>query len=431
MSVLGCGSHAFSEFALQLRQSLEDNFLTTWMDLMDPTGIGGGAVWRDEIASGIKHAAVVLCVLSETYPVSQWCMKELAFAKAHNVPGIIKNAIIIMLTISIVLVGVLGETTDMTDELQVYLWSRQLVDFRQAITSTEPALVVNHDVYNTQLTALLDGLRNEVEKRRLVDRRDVLLSPLTVSVRQTEVEFAYHQRYVFICHGGCHTDFAKRLQGMLKLHGIASYADHQVGGTTHDAILNCSAFLPIFSDKSCRTDAFSDLFAFAENKEKPIVPIVLSANFFPLAHLQWFEAPFSIDDISYPTAEHFMMAEKARLFHDNDTLADILGATDPATAKAYGRSVDNFDEGVWCRHRFDIVVRANTAKFGQNEALKAYLLGTKKHILVEASPRDPIWGIGLSSKNEHAQNPKHWRGLNLLGFALMTVRELLQADECT
>ncbi|ETV65159.1 hypothetical protein, variant [Aphanomyces astaci] len=263
-------SHAFSEFALQLRQSLEDNFLTTWMDLMDPTGIGGGAVWRDEIASGIKHAAVVLCVLSETYPVSQWCMKELAFAKAHNVP----------------VVGVLGETTDMTDELQVvYLWSRQLVDFRQAITSTEPALVVNHDVYNTQLTALLDGLRNEVEKRRLVDRRDVLLSPLTVSVRQTEVEFAYHQRYVFICHGGCHTDFVKRLQGMLKLHGIASYADHQVGGTTHDAILNCSAFLPIFSDKSCRTDAFSDLFAFAVNKEKPIVPIVLSANFFPLAHL--------------------------------------------------------------------------------------------------------------------------------------------------
>ncbi|RQM21065.1 hypothetical protein B5M09_010135 [Aphanomyces astaci] len=353
----------------------------------------------------------------------------------------------------------------------VYLWSRQLVDFRQAITSTEPALVVNHDVYNTQLTALLDGLRNEVEKRRLVDRRDVLLSPLTVSVRQTEVEFAYHQRYVFICHGGCHTDFVKRLQGMLKLHGIASYADHQVGGTTHDAILNCSAFLPIFSDKSCRTDAFSDLFAFAVNKEKPIVPIVLSANFFPLAHLyslslhtsvvhfnevlaqsesltrlvaalpvvcpplacfsQWFEAPFSIDDISYHTAEHFMMAEKARLFHDKETLADILGATDPATAKAYGRSVNNFDEGVWCRHRFDIVVRANTAKFGQNEALKAYLLGTKKHILVEASPRDPIWGIGLSSKNEHAQNPKHWRGLNLLGFALMTVRELLQADECT
>ncbi|RHY39441.1 hypothetical protein DYB34_010354 [Aphanomyces astaci] len=178
-----------------------------------------------------------------------------------------------------------SRTTRCDDQLQVYLWSRQLVDFRQAITSTEPALVVNHDVYNTQLTALLDGLRNEVEKRRLVDRRDVLLSPLTLSVRQTEVAFAYHQRYVFICHGGCHTDFAKRLQGMLKLHGITSYADHQVGGTTHDAILNCSAFLPIFSDKSCRTDAFSDLFAFAENKEKPIVPIVLSANFFPLAHL--------------------------------------------------------------------------------------------------------------------------------------------------
>ncbi|ETV90869.1 hypothetical protein, variant 2 [Aphanomyces invadans] len=138
--------------------------------------------------------------------------------------------------------------------------------------------------------------------------------------------------------------------------------------------------------------------------------------------------PVTLRAPALASAEHFMMAEKARLFHDDETLGDILVARDPATAKAYGRSVRNFDEDVWCRHRVDIVVRANLAKFGQNEALKAYLLGTKKHVLVEASARDRIWGIGLSSKHEKAHKPHEWRGQNLLGFALMNVRRILQCS---
>ncbi|WP_374565721.1 NADAR family protein [Ideonella sp.] len=143
---------------------------------------------------------------------------------------------------------------------------------------------------------------------------------------------------------------------------------------------------------------------------------------------QWFEAPFDLEGYRYATAEHFMMAEKARLFGDEAALAKVLSAPNPGAAKAAGRKVKGFEEAVWLRHRFDIVVRANRAKFQQNEAMASYLCQTGDKVLVEASPVDAIWGIGLAADDERANNPSQWRGLNLLGFALMQVRaELLAA----
>ena len=91
-----------------------------------------------------------------------------------------------------------------------------------------------------------------------------------------------------------------------------------------------------------------------------------------------------------------------------------------------GRDVKGFDDETWSRHRFEIVVRGNEAKFGQNEDLKAFLLSTGEDILVEASPVDRIWGIGLAEDDPCATNPAQWQGLNLLGFALMTVRSMLR-----
>ncbi|MDJ0633261.1 MAG: NADAR family protein [Xenococcaceae cyanobacterium MO_188.B29] len=76
-------------------------------------------------------------------------------------------------------------------------------------------------------------------------------------------------------------------------------------------------------------------------------------------------------------------------------------------------------------YRSPIVVKGNLAKFSQKEALKEFLLNTKERILVEASPRDRIWGIGLGQNNPDAANPYQWQGLNLLGFALMEVRDIL------
>ncbi len=173
---------------------------------------------------------------------------------------------------------------------------------------------------------------------------------------------------------------------------------------------------------------------------------------------QWFERDFEVDQTIYSTAEHWMMAEKARLFEDDEMLERILDSDTPKEAKAFGRKVRNFDPNTWDRHKFEIVVRGNAAKFNQHKDLKAYLLATadyqpdqpneitqkfadqvaekprvyrvgqddktKSHvILVEAAGRDMIWGIGLGKNNPKALDPFTWRGKNLLGFALTKVRE--------
>ncbi len=140
---------------------------------------------------------------------------------------------------------------------------------------------------------------------------------------------------------------------------------------------------------------------------------------------QWFEAPFELDGIRYPTAEHFMMAGKARLFADQQTCERIILAPTPDAAKKLGRQIRGFDEALWNAARFDIVVRGNMAKFSQNPALRGFLLATTDKVLVEASPVDAVWGIGLAADDPRAQDPSAWCGLNLLGFALMEVRQQL------
>lgn len=141
---------------------------------------------------------------------------------------------------------------------------------------------------------------------------------------------------------------------------------------------------------------------------------------------QWFHSPFTVDGISYPTAEHFMMAGKARLFGDHATEELILKARHPKEAKDLGRKVRGFEDDTWNRERYLLVVEGNEAKFSQNSGPGAFLLDTKDRVLVEASPVDRIWGIGLAADDPAAENPRLWKGLNLLGFALMEVRERLQ-----
>jgi ribA/ribD-fused uncharacterized protein len=143
---------------------------------------------------------------------------------------------------------------------------------------------------------------------------------------------------------------------------------------------------------------------------------------------QWWPAPFTIDSVTYPTAEHWMMAEKARLFEDRDGLARVLSARSPGAAKAAGRQVRGFDEDRWVEARYGIMAAGALAKFGQHVDLGRFLQQTGSKILVEASPVDRIWGITLSADDEAAGDPSRWRGLNLLGFALMDVRQHLGAE---
>jgi ribA/ribD-fused uncharacterized protein len=141
---------------------------------------------------------------------------------------------------------------------------------------------------------------------------------------------------------------------------------------------------------------------------------------------QWWPSLFTVDGVRFATAEHYMMWRKALLFGDEEAAGRIVAASHPRQAKMLGRRVRGFDEQTWVRERRAIVRQASVAKFGQRRELRDFLVGTGERILVEASPTDRIWGIGLAATDERTADPARWRGLNLLGFALMEAREQLR-----
>lgn len=143
---------------------------------------------------------------------------------------------------------------------------------------------------------------------------------------------------------------------------------------------------------------------------------------------QWWPSPFTVDGVGYATAEHWMMAGKARLFGDAEAERRAIDAGHPRDAKSAGRTVRGFDEEVWERERFALVAEGSAHKFRQHPDLRDFLLGTGSRVLVEASPLDRVWGIGLAADHPAAEDPARWRGLNLLGFALMEARARLAAE---
>lgn len=141
---------------------------------------------------------------------------------------------------------------------------------------------------------------------------------------------------------------------------------------------------------------------------------------------QWWIQPFSTNEATYCCMEQFMMAAKAVLFNDAYTFHQIMGSKDQKYIKSLGRKVKNFDEKIWNQHKYTIVYCGNYLKFSQNSDLKEILFSTGNSIMAEASPYDGIWGIKLSQNDPRANNPNTWNGTNLLGFALMQVRDNLR-----
>lgn len=121
-----------------------------------------------------------------------------------------------------------------------------------------------------------------------------------------------------------------------------------------------------------------------------------------------------------------MMEQKAALFGDEEIRQQILECRDPRQIQALGRKVRGFDQTLWDKAKYSIVLNGNWCKFSQSRDLKEFLLSTGDSVLVEASPYDAIWGIRVSADSPDAQNPLKWRGQNLLGFALMEVRDELR-----
>ena len=137
---------------------------------------------------------------------------------------------------------------------------------------------------------------------------------------------------------------------------------------------------------------------------------------------QWYPCSFVDNEKEYNCAEQYMMSEKARMFNDTETERKIMESFSPNEQKKLGRQVKGFDLVQWNQECRDIVFRGNLAKFRQNADLRHLLLKTGNKILVEASPYDTIWGIGLSAEDPRALDKAQWLGTNWLGEALMRVR---------
>lgn len=140
----------------------------------------------------------------------------------------------------------------------------------------------------------------------------------------------------------------------------------------------------------------------------------------------WYFCDFVIEGVTYNCVEQYLMAEKAYLFGDMETYALIMDAKDPLDHKYYGRNVKNFREWEWDLEKEKIAYHGNLAKFSQNKELKDLLLKTKEKHLVEGSPFDVIWGVGIHFEDALIKNPRNWTGKNLLGKILMQVRSDLK-----
>lgn len=139
----------------------------------------------------------------------------------------------------------------------------------------------------------------------------------------------------------------------------------------------------------------------------------------------FFLTPIEENGTTFKSSEHYFMYHKAIKFKDFITAEKILRASTPRQAKVLGKSAEGYVDRVWKLHREEIMERALTLKFTQNEQLKERLCATKGKVLVEASPYDKVWGVGLSADNPRIYDPKQWRGQNLLGKVLMKVRDKL------
>ncbi len=143
---------------------------------------------------------------------------------------------------------------------------------------------------------------------------------------------------------------------------------------------------------------------------------------------QWHKSRFELDGRVYNTAEQYMMSEKARLFGDEEARERIMATSDPRKQKAIGREIKGFDTALWQAQARDIVYRGNRAKFTADPALLDTLLATEGTTIVEASPLDTIWGIGLAEDDPAALDRATWRGTNWLGEVLTRLRDDLLAE---
>lgn len=139
----------------------------------------------------------------------------------------------------------------------------------------------------------------------------------------------------------------------------------------------------------------------------------------------WYPSRFMAGEVEFSSMEQFMMYQKALYFHDRVIAMQILDTQDVSHIKQLGRLVSGYDDNYWNGIRQIVVYEGLWEKFSQNADLKKQLISTENAILAECAVKDCIWGIGLSMNNPDRFDREKWKGQNLLGYALMMVRERL------
>jgi len=142
----------------------------------------------------------------------------------------------------------------------------------------------------------------------------------------------------------------------------------------------------------------------------------------------WYPCIFRYEDHTFYNSEQAFMWEKARFFDDDEIAEQLLAETNPSYAKALGRKVRNFNAEMWMAASYPAMIAVNYAKFSSSHFMKDAILSTYPKILVEASPYDKIWGVGLGENDDLILDEKNWDGMNLLGKALMNVRKELMEE---
>lgn len=142
----------------------------------------------------------------------------------------------------------------------------------------------------------------------------------------------------------------------------------------------------------------------------------------------WHPSEFVINNTKFNCVEQFMMAEKAKLFNDKETLNKIMKSDSPKEQKKLGRKVKGFDDNKWATIRYNVVLKATIEKYKQNPDLLKLLLDTGENRFVECSPYDKVWGIGMGTDDPDATKPGKWKGENLLGKIITEARDILRME---
>lgn len=148
-------------------------------------------------------------------------------------------------------------------------------------------------------------------------------------------------------------------------------------------------------------------------------------------HRSYFTCVIEGADVAFNTSEQYMMYQKAKLFGDYDTLAKIMATKDPREQKRLGREVKDYNDARWKAVARDLMVPGLLAKFEQNPLMGQVLMSTGDRIIVEASPTDKLWGVGLTENDPLILDPANWQGTNWLGEVLMRTRGIMRAEAST